>query len=343
MKLAIVNASPVVAEAMRRLVLSTDEHVVLWLAHDGAAAVRRCALARPDLLLMDVLLPILDGVEATRRIMAETPCSIVVVTAEVNRIAGRVFEAMGAGALDAVSLTLLREEIAPQSGAGLLAKIETIRHLTGKPAAAAPGRHVVTNPARPVTVRRRLVVIGASAGGPAAVARVVGGWPASFPAAVIVVQHVDPRFASGLADWLASHTKLSVRVAREGDLPRPGTLLMAGAADHLVLTEQGRLAYTRQPSGLSIRPSVDVFFKSIVKHWQGEVIAVLLTGMGQDGAAGLRLLREAGHHTIAQDEATSAVYGMPKAAAGLRAACEILPLDSIAPRVSVRLAQHPGP
>lgn len=342
MKLAIVNQSPAVAEVLRRFVLSTKEHTVIWVAHDGASAVRLCAQTRPELLLLDVLLPVLDGVEATRQIMVATPCPIVVVTADVNRFPGRVFEAMGAGALDAASLSVVDRRVAPNTAAVLLAKIDTIRRLTGQPAPRALADAVTSRPSPGATARDRLVAIGASAGGPAALARILGAWPAAFPAAVVVVQHVDPHFASGLADWLGSHTKLSVQVAGPGEPPQAGAVLLAGAADHLVLTPPGRLAYTRRPGGLSFRPSVDVFFKSLAEHWRGELVAVLLTGMGRDGAAGLKLLRDAGHHTIAQDEASSAVYGMPKAAAALRAACEILPLDSIAPRISMILAQPPG-
>lgn len=339
MRLAIVHSSPVVAEVLRQCVLATREHTVLWVAHDGVSAVRLCAQTRPELLLMDVLLPVLDGVQATRQIMAANPCPIVVVTADVNRSSDRVFEAMGAGALDAASLTVKDHTLTPEAAAVLLAKIDTIRRLTGHPPPVSSKHPATTHPASVAATRDQLVAIGASAGGPAALACILSQWPATFPAAVVAVQHVDAHFASGLADWLASHTPLGVRVAAPGESPRPSTVLLAGAADHLVLTSQGRLAYTRRPSGLSFRPSVDVFFKSLVEHWRGELVAVLLTGMGRDGAAGLKLLRDAGHHTIAQDEASSAVYGMPKAAAELRAACETLPLDSIAPRISMILAQ----
>jgi chemotaxis response regulator CheB len=141
------------------------------------------------------------------------------------------------------------------------------------------------------------------------------------------------QFAKGLADWLQYQTPLKVRIAQDGDQPTPGTVLLAGTDNHLVFSAPGRLDYVREPADYSYRPSVDVFFKSVERFWQGTVVAVLMTGMGRDGAEGLRLLRNAGHHTIAQDRSSSAVYGMPKAAAELDAASEILSLDAIGPRL----------
>jgi len=133
---------------------------------------------------------------------------------------------------------------------------------------------------------------------------------------------------------LRSHSPLRVRLAEEGDRPTAGTVFLAARESHLVLASPSQLCYTRQPVDCSYHPSVDVFFKSVIHHWRGTVIGVLLTGMGRDGAEGLKGLRERGHHTIAQDQATSAVYGMPKAAAELNAAAEILALDKIGPHLT---------
>ena len=180
---------------------------------------------------------------------------------------------------------------------------------------------------------KRLVAIGASSGGPAALATLLAGLPDDFPAAVVIVQHIDQQFARGMADWLRQSSPWPVRLAREGDKPQPGTVLLAGTADHLVLKGADRLGYTAEPADYVHRPSVDVFFNSVARYWQGEVFGVLLTGMGSDGAAALKGLRDKGHYTVAQDKASSAVYGMPKAAADMKAAVEILALDAIAPRL----------
>ena len=181
--------------------------------------------------------------------------------------------------------------------------------------------------------RERLVAIGASAGGPAALAALLSGLPKDFPAAVVIVQHVDERFTQGMAEWLGGQSALPVRVAKEGDRPTAGIVLLAGTNDHLTFKTAERIGYTPDPRSQAYRPSVDVFFASIGALWSGEAIGVLLTGMGRDGAIGLKTLRDKGCYTIAQDQATSTVYGMPKAAASLGAAVDVLPLERIAPRL----------
>jgi two-component system response regulator WspF len=292
----------------------------------------------------------------------------------------KVFEAMGAGALDAVNTPALdsprgigwlepvasSELVIPRGEPGnfegakaLLAKIETIGRLLGlwnrrsgrsdgTSAEYSTGRGPVggrksdaTAIRRPREVRHdQLVAIGASAGGPAALAQVLSALPADFPAAVAIVQHVDEQFARGLASWLSGHTPLRVLLAEEGDRLRAGTVFLAAREEHLVLASPTHLGYTRHPVECSYQPSVDVFFKSVERNWQGRVVAILLTGMGRDGADGLKALRDRGHHTIAQDQSTSAVFGMPKAAMELDAATEILALDKIGPRLTNML--HEG-
>lgn len=178
-----------------------------------------------------------------------------------------------------------------------------------------------------------LVAVGASAGGPAALASLLQGLGVAFPAAVAIVQHVDERFVGGLADWLAQQSPLPIRLAREGDAPRAGAVVLAGGGGHLVVRPDGRFGYADEPRDAPYRPSVDVLFHSVCKHWRGPAAGVLLTGMGADGAQGLKAMRCEGRLTIAQNQATSAVYGMPKAAAAAQAASEILPLERIAGRL----------
>jgi two-component system, chemotaxis family, response regulator WspF len=178
-----------------------------------------------------------------------------------------------------------------------------------------------------------LVAIGASAGGPAALVKLLASLPDDFPAAIVVVQHLAEQFAAGMATWLGEHSRIPVRIAEEGDRPAPGTVLLAATNDHLALKSARRVGYTPFPQDYAYRPSIDVFFESAIRFWTGEVVGVVLTGMGRDGALGLKALRDSGRHTIAQDETSSAVYGMPKAAAALNAAVEILPIDGIAPRL----------
>ena len=316
MKIGIANDLPIAVENLRRALALRPDYSVAWVARDGVEAVAACARDTPDLVLMDLVMPKMDGVEATKRIMAASPCAILVVTVSVDAHAERVFEAMGAGALDAVDTPALGVGDPRTSAAPLLAKIDSSVH-------AAAAR----------TERAQLVCIGASAGGPAALALILAALPRTFTAALVIVQHVDAQFASGMAQWLDQQCAIPVRIAEPGDRPARGVALLAATNDHLVFDRGHRLAYTVEPRNCVYRPSVDAFFHSVCEHWRGDVVGVLLTGMGRDGAAGLKALRNKGHYTIAQDQATSAVYGMPKAAAALHAAVDILPLPRIAARL----------
>ncbi|MEO6382877.1 MAG: chemotaxis response regulator protein-glutamate methylesterase [Thermomonas sp.] len=333
MKIGIVNDMPIAVEALRRVLLTRPEHIIVWTAASGAEAVARCAQDHPDLVLMDLLMPGMDGAEATRQVMARTPCAVLVVTAGVGNNASLVFEAMGHGALDAVDMPALGLNGDMDGAARLLTKIELIGRLVGDRVIGTARAQALRPRSRSRPSAQRLIAIGASAGGPAAVAHLLRGLPAEFPAAIVVIQHIDEKFATSMADWLGRDSQCPVGLAKPGDRPTTGTVLLAGTNEHLVLTATGHLDYTCEPVDLSYRPSVDVFFDSINKAWPGQATGILLTGMGRDGAAGLKAMRLKGHHTIAQDQASSAVYGMPKAAAELDAAVDILPLDRIALRL----------
>jgi len=335
MRIGIVNDTPFAVEALRRTLTSKPQHEVAWIARDGIQAVAQCLRDTPDLVLMDLIMPVMDGIEATKRIMAAAPCAILVVTASISGNAAQVFEAMGHGALDAVNTPSLGFDNASPMARQFLAKIEVI----GKLISDRGHRHhpAARTPRPPEKARKErggIVAIGASAGGPAALAVLLHGLPKDFSASVIVVQHVDEQFVPGMADWLADRSALPVRVAREGEPPAPGVVLIAGSYDHLTLRNPDRLAYVPEPRDHAYRPSVDVFFQSVCDHWPGAAAGVLLTGMGRDGAEGLKALRDRGHHTIAQDKASCAVYGMPKAAVELEAAVDVLAIGAIAPKLA---------
>jgi two-component system chemotaxis response regulator CheB/two-component system response regulator WspF len=324
MKIGIVNDVPLAVEALRRALAARPDFEIAWVAHDGRQAIDYCAARTPDIVLMDLVMPNVDGVAATRHIMQRSPCAILVVTVDIGANAWRVYEAMGAGALDAVDTPALAGADARRGAAALIAKIDQIgARLASSGGMSAPSMSVARSDAR-------LVAIGASAGGPAALAALLGALPKDFAAATVIVQHVDRAFAEGMAQWLNAQSALPVRIAREGDKPVPGEVLLAATNDHLHFADPARLGYTAHPEQLPYRPSVDVFFQSVTERWTGRAVGVLLTGMGRDGAIGLKAMRAKGYHTIAQDEATSAVYGMPKAAAALDAAVSILPLPRIA-------------
>jgi two-component system response regulator WspF len=340
MRIAIVNDLSLAREVLRRVVLSAPGYSIAWTAANGAEAVRLAAADRPDAVLMDLVMPVMDGVEATRRIMAESPCPVLVVTSTVSGNYTKVMEALSCGGMDAVNTPALGPGGVVLGGEGLLARLGKLARMgrTALPAGAAES---------PATPPPRgdgppLLALGASTGGPEALAQVLEALPADFAAAVVVCQHIGADFAPSLASWLQGRVQLPVRLAVEGSEPQPGAVLVAGADDHLLLRPDRRLGYVAEPAQYPYRPSIDVLFSSLALGWPRPGAAVLLTGMGSDGARGLARLRTAGWYTIAQDQATSVVYGMPRAAVELHGAGAVLPLPRIGPALREHFAPRRG-
>jgi two-component system, chemotaxis family, response regulator WspF len=330
MRIAIVNDLSIAVEALRHVVKSCPEYTVAWIARDGEEAVKKSQRDPPDLILMDLIMPVMNGVEATRQIMHSSPCAILVVTATVEGNVSLVFEAMGHGALDAVNTPVLGMDGSLHGASELLAKIENIGRLIGKRSGPRPsGARSAVSKMAPVK-SAHLVLLGASTGGPTALAEILSQIPEDLPAAFILIQHVDVQFASDLAKWLDGRTHLHVRPAVPGCRPEVGTAWLAATNDHLIMAQDASLDYSRDPVDCFYRPSVDVFFKCAAGSWPHTGFAALLTGMGRDGAEGMLLLKKLGWFTVAQDESTSVVYGMPKAAKEMDAVEKVLPLPGIA-------------
>lgn len=329
MRIAIVNDLALAIQAIRRVIEHDGRHSIAWVARNGLEALARLAGDEPDLVLLDLVMPELDGVETTRRIRQCSRCPILIVSAHAGSASGPIFEAMGHGALDVVALPVLTAPVA-DSGRELLRKIDTIERLQGRHPSA---RHPSPSSGTSAAAGRRLpplVAIGASTGGPKALASVLTPLPAGWPAAVVVVQHIDAQFAPGLVQWLDGQVALPVRSAEPGQMPQAGTVLLAVSNDHLVIGADARLSYRKEPVEEPYRPSVNVFFASLLQHWRDPGVAVLLTGMGRDGGEGMLALRRARWHTIAQDETSCSVYGMPRAAVEMGGAVEVLAPEAIA-------------
>jgi two-component system, chemotaxis family, response regulator WspF len=327
MKIGIATHTVRERDLIKRALELEPQHKVSWIANTAEEAVSLCGHDTPDLVMMDLQIPEMGGVEATRRIMAGSPCAILIMAADVGTFASQIFEAMGQGALDAIDTPRLDTANWRVSVAAFLVKLDALSSRLQKDdiraasAASSEASHAVAG---------TLIAIGASAGGPNAVRTVLRGLPKDFHAAIVVVQHMDQQFAPGMVEWLSGHSALPVRMAKEGDTPVAGTVLLASTNDHLVLKSPTRLGYTSEPVDYVYRPSVDVFFRSVAKQWGGRAVGILLTGMGRDGAAGLKLLRDKGYYTIAQDQASCAVFGMPKAAIENGAAVDVMSSEKIA-------------
>jgi len=330
MRIAIVNDMPMAIEGLRRVIESAGIHQVAWTAFNGHEAIEACREDVPDLVLMDIIMPGMNGVDTTREIMRMSPCPILLVTSSVNTNSALVFEAMGCGALDAINTPILTGHNAYGSQAPLLKKIAMLSILTQPGPLGSQSHFNITQLRKVSLVNGSLVAIGSSSGGPQALATILQSIPDDFNSPIVIVQHVDVQFAHGLAEWLSTLSNIPVRIACDGDRPVAGTVFLAGSDNHLILAENGTFHYSPIPRDTPYRPSVDVFWQSLEQHWKGRITAVLLTGMGRDGAKSMLSLRQSGAYTIAQNEETCAVYGMPKAAIDLDAAIDVLPIDDVA-------------
>ena len=326
---AIAHHDAATRNLLRQILTPETDYHVVWTAGSGADALLKCRRDPPDILLVDLALAGTDKARFICDVMKETPCAILILSdAVISRQAGKVFEAMGCGALDAIVTPALKENGKVEGSDSLIKKMAMMGKLIrNAPQPSPPGdAQAAGKPDHLPT----LVAIGASTGGPRALATILSGLPEGLNAAVVICQHVDLQFAQGMVQWLKSQTPLQVELVLEGMRPRSGVALVAGTNDHLVMGSDRAFHYTPHPREYPYRPSVNTFFDSILKYWPRKDLAILLTGMGRDGGEGLAALRRAGWHTIVQDEKTSVVYGMPAAAVELGGAVEILPLESIA-------------
>ncbi len=322
-------------------ILATDRRFeVVASVSDGLEAVARALDLRPDLITMDIRLPGLDGFLAVEQILAELPVPIVMITASVGGFEEKVARALKMGALDVMEkqeLYLWRTR--PEIRTAFLRKLYIFARARVGQRPARPSADPLPS-AIPFLPRRertggalRVVAIAASTGGPSALMALFKQVPAEVNAAFLVVQHISRGFLDGLVRWLDDEVELSVRMAQEGDVLKPGLVLFAPDDYHMLVDEDGTIRLNKSfPIG-GHRPSAELLLKSVALRFGRKAIGVILTGMGSDGAIGLRRLRERGGRTIAQNEASSIIFGMPRAAIEQDAAEKVLPLEAIAPQL----------
>ena len=323
-RVLVADDSDLFRELLAQVITADPGFEVVASAADGNEAARLARALKPDVITMDINMPDADGFSGIARIMAETPTPILVLTVNPEETVG--FRALSLGALDILEKPRADADLEDygttlRSRLRLLAGVRVIRHLRGlraqRPAQVRPG------------VRSDVVVVGASLGGPRALASLLRALPGGFGAPVLVVQHIADGFTEGLANWLDQETELEVRTARDGDALHPGAVLLAPTGWHLTVT-RGYARLSDEPAVDSFKPSVTPLFRSAAEAYGSRVCGVILTGMGRDGADGLKAVKRAGGHTIAQDEASSAVFGMPRAAIESGAVDRVLPLEEIA-------------
>jgi len=346
-RVLLVDDSISVRQVLRRFLRRAGDIEIAGEAEDGERAVEAVIATQPHLVLMDLQMPVMDGYVAIERIMAVRPTPIVVLSSRANRNALQTaFEALRRGAVE-----VLPKPEDPASWEQLATSLpETVRALAAArsrwtrkrvvlpvdPEAAGPDAPpgFPTTPVLPESARAggpRWVAIGASTGGPAAIRELLDEIPPGVPASFLIVQHIAAGFELGFADWLNKELPLDVRLAFDGERPSPGVVRLAPGGSHLLLEAGGALRLEAgTPPRRGHRPSADELFLSCAEACAGEVAGLLLTGMGADGADGLGALRRAGGLTMVQDEASSAVFGMPRVALERRAAEVALPPRALA-------------
>ena len=336
-RVLVVEDDGVIRRFLVFLLKRDPEIGTVLTAEDGEEAMAVIARERPDVVTMDIVLPGIDGLDVTRRIMESSPVPIVVVSSSIDpRDVSTVLHALEAGAVAALHHPPAIGSPGHDAAAGEFVrtvkamagvKLVTRRPWTVRP--SRPARAPSSPPPAPSPRSVRVVAIGASAGGPTVLQGILRGLDPGFPVPILAVQHIDGSFAEGLATWLAAGVPLPVLVAVDGEAPRPGTVYLAPADRHLGLHPDGRLSVSAAPPESGLRPAVSYLFRTAGDAFGASCVAVLLTGMGADGAAEMKRLHDLGAVTVAQDEASSLVHGMPGEAIRLGGARHVLPPSAI--------------
>ncbi|AWM35658.1 Chemotaxis response regulator protein-glutamate methylesterase of group 2 operon [Gemmata obscuriglobus] len=349
-RVLIVDDSPTVCRALAAYLAAAPGIEVAGLAHSGEAALARLTGLLPHVVTLDLDMPGMGGLAALERLMATRPTPVLLLSGLSRGAAGQTVEGLALGAVDVLTKYAPGHDTDPAEFArALVAKVrtaagvKTVRSLPPRPAVGgAPGVPAAPR-SRPAPDRAALdraapavLVIGASTGGPPAVRELLAGLPAPPPFGVLLVQHLPARFTRSLAELLARQTGLPVREAGDGEALEPGTVLVAPGDRHAVLGADGRVRLNGGPAVSGHRPSIDVAMESAARAFRGRATGVLLTGMGEDGARGLAAIRAGGGRTFAQDEDSSAVYGMPLRAVQLGAVDECDTPAGIAARLAGR-------
>jgi two-component system chemotaxis response regulator CheB len=343
LRVLVVEDSTTVRRHLCDIIASDPDLEVVGEAADGKQAIHLCESLRPDVMTMDMMLPLMTGLSATEYIMAHCPTPILVVSASTNR--GEVFktyEALAAGAVEVFDKPTGEEpegdwERRFLATIKIVARVRPVTHVRGRLGPIAQVRPAVPFEPAPAAhhPRIRVVAIGASTGGPGAILEILRALPRGFSLPVLLVLHINEPFAASFAEWLDGQTGFRVTYAADGQpLDSVGGSITMARPDRHLIVQGGRLRVTDGPERHSCRPAVDVLFDSLADDCGAETAACLLTGMGRDGASGLLAIRRAGGLTIAQDEATSIVYGMPREAVLLGAAERVLPLGDIGPVIA---------
>jgi two-component system chemotaxis response regulator CheB len=341
LRVLVAEDSSTIRELLVEILRSDPEIEVVGEAKNGAEAVTLTRQLRPDLVTMDIRMPLMDGFEATKRIMVEAPTPIIIVTASVDV---REIE-VSMHALRVGALTLMAK---PEGPGTPDFEEHCHRFLTTVKSMAQVKvvRRWADDKSEPPSVSSRgqakVLAMAASTGGPAALCQILSELPGNFPVPVLLVQHIADGFVAGFASWLNSNVKLRTKVAESGEPLSAGIIYIAPDGKHLGVQDTSKIMVSNAPPIGGFRPSASFLYESVAKAFGSATLAVVLTGMGQDGLDGLRAVRAAGGQIIAQDEKSSIVFGMPGVAVSAGLADAVLPLDTIAARIIRAMRANEG-
>lgn len=338
-RVLVVEDSLAVSKAMTSILNTDPGIIVVGVAYNGKEAVELVSKLKPDIVTMDIHMPVMDGFEATKQIMAYNPTPILVVAASVyTQGMDKVFKAISYGALDVVD----KNELAIAGDRkGLDSLIEKIKFLSTikvmhHPLAKLEAKRESSLEVLEVEKGKaldRMVAIISSTGGPEALVKILRKFPNNFPCGIIIVQHITSGFDTGLVEWLSSECRIKVKLAADSEEIQPGVAYIAPCDLQARVEQGGKISLSDEPARDGQKPSGDVLLESVARVYKEKAVAVILTGMGRDGAAGMKAVKGVSGRTIVQDEPSCVVFGMPKAAIDMGAADKVLPLERIAEEI----------
>ncbi len=336
-RVLVVDDSPLMCKLLTTVMNADPQILVVAVANDGKEAVELVPRLQPDIITMDMDMPVMDGLEATKQIMAYHPTPIVIVSSSVFKLGmERVFKAISHGALDVIDKSELEFIRDKKSGETLIAKIKSLTRVQVMDQSLVRFRHepsIVDLKAPKRKASDKIVAIVASTGGPKALLQILQRLPESFPCGIVIVQHITSGFLSGLVDWLAKECKIEVKIGEDSEEIRPGVAYIAPDNFHMRVKGGGKISLSDEPANNGHKPSADVLLESVAGTYGKGVRGVILTGMGRDGAMGMKAIKQSQGMTIAQSEKSCVVFGMPNAAIEMKAIDKVLPLESIAEEI----------
>ncbi len=336
-RVLVVDDSPLMCKLLTTVMNADPQILVVAVANNGKEAVELVPRLQPDIITMDMDMPVMDGLEATKQIMAYHPTPILIVSSSVFKLGmEKVFKAISHGALDVIDKSELEFIGDKKSGETLIAKIKFLTSARVMDQSLVKFRHersIIDLKAPKKKVSDKIVAIVASTGGPQALLKILQRLPEDFPCGIVIVQHITSGFLSGLVDWLAKECNIQVKIGEDSEEIRPGVAYIAPDSFHMRVKEGGKISLSDEPANNGHRPSGDVLLESVAKTYGKGGVAAILTGMGRDGAMGMKAIKQSQGITVAQNEESCVVFGMPNAAIEMKVIDKVLPLERIAEEI----------